>query len=197
MNAADKVKAGFEERVQLLSETADLLTPSIVTAADMAAGALLNERKILSCGNGISAACAQMFSAIMINRLEMERPGLPAVALTSDTVSLTSIAHDYQFADIFSKQIRALGQTGDVLLALSYNGTSHDVVQAIDAAHDRGMHVLALTGRDGGSITELIRDDDLEIRAPSWNITYIHEIHMAVMLTICDLIDRRLLGEED
>jgi len=187
----------FEESVQALSGSADSLAPFIVMAADMTAGALLNDKKILACGNGASAACVQHFSAIMLNRFVMDRPGLPAIALTPDTTTLTSIADDYQFADIFSKQIRALGQPGDILLVASHSGGSHNIIHAIDAAHDRKMHVVALTGQDGGRVTELTQEDDIEIRAPSWTTACIHEIHLTVIHAICDLIDRRLLGQED
>lgn len=197
MDAVHRVKEIFEESVQVLSGCAETLAPFIVMAADMTASALLNDKKILACGNGASAACVQHFSAIMLNRFVMDRPGLPAIALTPDTTTLTSIADDYQFADVFSKQIRALGQPGDILLVASHSGSSHNIIHAIDAAHDRRMHVVALTGQDGGRTTELLKGDDVEIRASSWTTACIHEVHLTVIHTICDLIDRRLLGQED
>ena len=173
-----------------------MLAPLIANAASLIAASLLQEHKILSCGNGGSAADAQHFSAEMLNRFEMERPGLPAIALTTDTSTLTSIANDYQFADIFSKQIRALGQPGDVLLAISTSGTSHNIIHAIDAAHDRSMTVVALSGRDGGEVANLMRDDDIEIRVPGWSTARIQEVHLMIIHSLCDLVDRQLLGQE-
>lgn len=196
MDPALKVRNLFEESIQVLS-AADTLVPDIVTAARMTADAILSENKVLTCGNGASAAGAQHFSAIMLNRYLMDRPGLPAIALTSDTITLTSIADDYQFADIFAKQIRALGQPGDILLAMSHSGSSHNVIHAIDAAHDRKMCIVALTGQDGGRIAEMIQEDDIELRAPSWSKACIHQVHLTVIHAICNLIDRHLLGQED
>ena len=125
------------------------------------------------------------------------RPGLPAIALTTDSSTLTSIGNDFQFADIFSKQIRALGQEGDVLLAISTSGESHNIIHAIDAAHDRRMHVVALTGREGGQIADLVEEGDVEIRVPSWSTARIQETHIIIIHCICDLIDHQLLGVED
>ena len=127
--------------------------------------ALLNEGKILSCGNGGSAGDAQHFSSELLNRFERERPSLPAVALTTDSSTITSIANDYSYNEVFSKQIRALGQPGDVLLAISTSGNSANVIQAIQAAHDREMLVVALTGRDGGGMASLLLPEDVEIQA--------------------------------
>lgn len=157
---------------------------------------LLAEHKILSCGNGGSAADAQHFSSEMLNRFEMERPGLPAIALTTDTSTITSIANDYQYAEIFSKQIRALGQAGDILLAFSTSGESHNIIHAIDAAHDRDMSVVALTGREGGQIADLMKQNDFELRVPSWSTARIQEVHIMIIHSLCDLIDRHLLGQE-
>lgn len=197
MDASLRVKNRFEESVQTLSEAAQVLAPLIAIAAETTADALLNDGKILTCGNGASATGAQHFTTTMLNRFHIERPALPAIALTADATTLTSIADDYQFAEVFSKQIRALGQPGDILLAISQSGSSHNIIHAVDAAHDRKMRVVALTGQDGGRITELLQQDDVEIRAPSWTSAYIHEIHLTTIHAICDLIDRRLLGEED
>ena len=130
----------------------------------------------------------------MLNRFEMERPGLPAIALTTDSSTLTSIANDYQFAEIYSKQIRALGQENDVLLAISTSGESHNIVHAIDAAHDRNMVVIALTGREGGQIADLMNDNDFEIRVPTWSTARIQEVHIMIIHSLCDLVDLQLLG---
>jgi len=196
MDPVERVKENFQESIQLKADSVDSLAPLIAGAAALVADCLLKEHKILSCGNGGSAADAQHFSSEMLNRFEMERPGLPAIALTTDSSTLTSIANDYQYADIFSKQIRALGQEGDILLAFSTSGESHNIIHAIDAAHDRGMHVIALTGREGGQVAYLMQGHDIEIRVPSWTTARIQEVHLMIIHSICDLVDRQLLGQE-
>jgi D-sedoheptulose 7-phosphate isomerase len=160
------------------------------------ANSLLNNHKIMACGNGGSAADAQHFSAEMLNRFEMERPGLPAIALTTDSSTLTSIANDYQYAEIYSKQIRALGQKNDVLLAISTSGESHNIIHAIDAAHDINMIVIALTGKDGGQIRTLLKADDFEICVPAKSTARIQEVHIMIIHSLCDLIDLQLLGQD-
>jgi len=197
MDPLQRIQDNFRESIEVKSEAAQKLAPKIAVAAEMMTLCLLNEHKILSCGNGGSAADAQHFSAEMLNRFEMERPGLPAVALTTDSSTLTSIGNDYQFADIFSKQIRALGHEGDVLLAISTSGDSHNIIHAVDAAHDRRMHVVALTGREGGQIADLMEEGDIEIRVPSWSTARIQETHIIIIHCICDLIDHQLLGVEE
>ncbi len=196
MDPVQRVLDNFDESIQLKVEASGQLAPVIAAAAELMTNCLLNEGKILSCGNGGSAGDAQHFSSEMLNRFEMERPGLPAIALTTDTSTLTSIANDYQFADIFAKQIRALGQPGDVLLAISTSGNSQNVVHAIDAAHDRDMRVVILSGREGGQSAELVKENDFEIRVPSWSTARIQEVHLMIIHSICDLIDCRLLGQE-
>lgn len=196
MDPVQRVKDNFADSIRLKTESAEKLSPLIAAAAELVATCLLRENKVLSCGNGGSAADAQHFSAEMLNRFEMERPGLPAIALTTDSSTLTSIANDYQYADIFSKQIRALGRPGDVLLAISTSGESHNIIHAVDAAHDREMNVIALTGREGGQIADLILDSDIEIRVPSWSTARIQEVHIMILHSICDLVDHRLLGVE-
>ncbi|MEQ8428613.1 MAG: phosphoheptose isomerase [Gammaproteobacteria bacterium] len=196
MDPIQRIKDNFQESIQVKTDALDTLAPVIARAAEKVANALLNDHKILACGNGGSAADAQHFSAKMLNRFEMERPGLPAIALTTDTSTLTSIANDYQYAEIYSKQIRALGQPGDVLLAISTSGESHNIVHAIDAAHDRDMVVLALTGREGGQIADLVNDNDVEIRVPTWSTARVQEVHILVIHCICDLVDLQLLGQE-
>ena len=196
MNPIQRVIENFNESIKLKTESAEILAPLIANAAATIADSLLQEHKVLSCGNGGSAADAQHFSSEMLNRFEMERPGLPAVALTTDSSTLTSIANDYQYADIFSKQIRALGQPGDILLAFSTSGESHNIIHAIDAAHDRGMKVIALTGREGGQVANLMEDDDIEIRVTSWSTARIQEVHIMIIHSLCDLVDLHLLGQE-
>lgn len=196
MDSIRRIQDIFKESIDLKMKSQELLAPSIVRAAELMTACLLNERKILSCGNGGSAAESQRFSGQMLNRFEVERPGLPAISLTTDTSALTSIANDYQYADIFSKQVRAFGQAGDILLAISTSGESHNIIHAIDASHERQMHVIALTGREGGQIADLIQEQDIEIRVPSWSSARIHETHTIIINCICDLIDHQLLGIE-
>ena len=155
---------------------------------------LLDEGKILSCGNGGSAGDAQHFSAELLNRFEMERPGLPGMALTTDSSTITAIANDYSYEEIFAKQVRALGRKNDVLLAISTSGNSENVSSAIVAAHEREMQVVVLSGRDGGRMADLLVDGDVEIRVPATRTARIQEVHLVVLHCLCDLIDTILLG---
>lgn len=197
MDPQQRIVENFKESIDVKANASRKLAPRIAAAAELMTRCLLNEHRIMSCGNGGSAADAQHFSAEMLNRFELERPGLPALALTTDSSTLTSISNDYQFADIFSKQIRALGQAGDVLLAISTSGDSHNIIHAVDAAHDRQMHVVALTGREGGQLADLMGESDVEIRVPSWSTARIQETHIVIIHCICDLIDHQLLGVEE
>ncbi len=196
MDPIRRIQDNFKESIDIKLKSLDLLAPAIVRAAELMTACLLSEHKILSCGNGGSAAEAQRFSGQMLNRFEVERPGLPAIALNTDTSALTSIANDYQYADIFSKQIRALGQPGDILLAITTSGESHNIIHAIDASHERQMNIIALTGREGGQLADLLRENDIEIRVPSWSSARIQEIHSVIINCICDLVDHQLLGIE-
>ena len=197
MDTTQRVKNNFLESIQIKTESLDKLAPIIAEAAKAMANSLLNNQKILACGNGGSAADAQHFSAEMLNRFEMERPGLPAIAITTDSSTLTSIANDYQYADIYSKQIRALGQKDDVLLAISTSGKSHNVIHAIDAAHDINMLVIALTGKDGGEIRSMLNNNDFEICVPTKSTARIQEVHIMIIHSLCDLIDLQLLGQDN
>lgn len=196
MDPIRRIQDNFKEGIDIKLKSLDLLAPAIVRAAELMTACLLSEHKILSCGNGGSAAEAQRFSGQMLNRFEVERPGLPAISLNTDASTLTSIANDYQYADIFSKQIRALGQPGDILLAISTSGESHNIIHAIDASHERQMNIIALTGREGGQLADLIQVNDIEIRVPSWSSARIQEIHSVIINCICDLVDHQLLGIE-
>lgn len=196
MDPIRRIQDNFKESIDIKLKSLDLLAPAIVRAAELMTACLLSEHKILSCGNGGSAAEAQRFSGQMLNRFEVERPGLPAISLNTDASTLTSIANDYQYADIFSKQIRALGQPGDILLAISTSGESHNIIHAIDASHERQMNIIALTGREGGQLADLIQVNDIEIRVPSWSSARIQEIHSVIINCICDLVDHQLLGIE-
>lgn len=192
MNIASHVKQIFNDSVQTQITSADTLADVIAKAAQMMVDALLNHHKILCCGNGGSAADAQHFSAEMLNRYEAERPSLPAIALTTDTSTITSIANDYHFSEIFSKQIKALGQAGDILLALSTSGRSKNILEAIMVAHHREMPVIVLTGRDGGDIPPLLNANDVEIRVPSDTTARVQEVHGIVIHCLCDIIDKQL-----
>lgn len=196
MAAIDRIRDNFKENIEVNNTACEMLAPAITQAADIITSCLLKDGKILTCGNGGSAAEAQHFSGMMLNRFELERPGLPAIALTTDSVSLTSIASDYQFAEIFSKQIRAIGQRGDVLVVISTSGESHNIIHAIDAGHEREMSIIAINGRDGGQMTDLIQQNDVEIRVPSWSNARIQELHTLIINCLCDLIDHKLLGLE-
>jgi len=194
MTAEDRVRSLFEASISIKRESAAPLAPAVARAAVIMTESLLNNGKILSCGNGGSAADAQHFSSEMLNRYEMERPGLPAVALTTDTSTLSSIANDYSYAEVFAKQVRALGQPADVLLAISTSGNSENVNLAVTAAHERDMTVVALSGRQGGELAGLLTGGDVEIRVPADSTARIQEVHLLVIHCLCDLIDHNLLG---
>jgi len=166
----------------------------IARATDLLTGTLRAGGKILSCGNGGSAGDAQHFSAELLNRFERERPGLAAMALSTDTSTLTSIANDYAYEQVFSKQVAALGRPGDTLLAISTSGNSPNVIAAIHAAHERGMRVVALTGRNGGKMAPALGAGDVEIRVPAERTARIQEVHLVVIHCLCDGIDQALFG---
>jgi D-sedoheptulose 7-phosphate isomerase len=172
----------------------DALAEPIVRATEIMVKCLLANGKILACGNGGSAADSQHFSAELLNRFERERPGLAAIALTTDTSTLTSIANDYAYEQIFSKQVTALGQAGDVLLGISTSGNSKNVARAIAAAHERDMRVIALTGRGGGEIAKLLAPEDVNVCVPHSQTARIQEVHLLTLHCLCDGIDAMLLG---
>ncbi len=194
MNYQDRVKQHFSASIETKMQSMEVLTLPITQAAEIMVKALLSEKKILSCGNGGSAGDAQHFSAEMLNRFERERPSLPAIAITTDTSTLTSIANDYSYNEIFSKQVRGLGQEGDVLLAISTSGNSDNVNEAVKAAHDRKMPVVALTGKDGGSMRAFLNSTDIEICVPASSTARIQEVHLLIIHCLCDLIDTHLFG---
>lgn len=196
MDQQDRIRHIFTDSIQTKREALEVLVEPIARAAELMTAALLAERKILSCGNGGSAADAQHFASEMINRFEMERPGLPAIALTTDSSTITSIANDYAFTEIFARQVSALGREDDVLLAISTSGQSGNVLAAVRAAQQRDMRIIALTGRDGGALTQQLGDDAVAIIVPSDSTARIQEVHLLVIHCLCDLIDRQLLGQE-
>lgn len=195
MDLINRVKKIFQDSISTKQLASESLAEPITRAAESMTKCILGGNKVLSCGNGGSAGDAQHFSSEMLNRFEMERPGLPAMALTTDTSTLTSIANDYSYEYIFSKQVTALGAEGDILLAISTSGNSGNVCQAIEAAHDRGMRIVALTGKNGGRMAHLLGLDDVEIRVPSDSTARTQEVHLLVIHCLCDLIDHQLLGQ--
>jgi D-sedoheptulose 7-phosphate isomerase len=196
MDYESRIKSHFLASAQLKSESADVLAPVIARAAERMTACLFADGRILCCGNGGSAADAQHFAAEMIGRFERERPELPAIALTTDTSILTAIANDYTFDQVFARQVRGLGRRGDLLFAISTSGNSPNVVAAIEASREREMHVVALTGKGGGRIGELMRDTDVHICVPHDRTSRIQEVHLLTIHCLCDAIDRTLLGDE-
>jgi len=194
MNLLQRIHDTFTESMQTHIEASDRLPTAIEAASRSLVNCLLNGNKILSCGNGGSAGDAQHFASEMLNRFERERPSLPAFAITTDCNTLTAIANDYTFSEVFAKQVRALGKEGDILLAISTSGNSASVIQAIQAAQDLNMPVIALTGRNGGQIAEILGERDLELRVPSERTCRIQEIHLLIIHSLCDLIDEQLFG---
>lgn len=190
-----RVKANFEEHLRTVQGSIDILTPLITQAAAHMINALLTDKKILACGNGGSASDSQHFSSELLNRFESERPGLPAIALTTDSSTLTSIANDYHFDDIFAKQVRALGQPGDILLAITTSGNSANILRAVEACHERDMLCIALNGRDGGELSNLLQDNDINICVPPATTARTQETHIVIIHCLCDLIDHQLLGQ--
>jgi D-sedoheptulose 7-phosphate isomerase len=196
MTLANRISKHFDDSAQIKLQSKKTLAQPIADAAQALVACLLNDGKVLICGNGGSAADAQHFAAELVNRFEVERPGLPAIALTTDSSVLTSIANDYDYKLIFSKQVRALGMAGDVLIAISTSGNSANVMEAILAAHDRGMIVIALTGRDGGTMGTMLTAADFHLCVPTQSTARIQEVHLLVLHCLCDVIDHLLLGGE-
>lgn len=194
MDLIQRVQQHFEESIAAKMAAVEVLSPAIALAAEKVVQTLIADGKILACGNGGSAADAQHFAAEMVGRFERERPGLPAIALTTDSSALTAIANDYDFDLVFSKQVHALGRAGDILVAISTSGNSANVISAIHAAHDRQMTVIAFTGRDGGQIADLMTGDDVNICVPHLRTARIQEVHITAIHALCDAVDFMLLG---
>lgn len=197
MDLTSRITRHFLDSIAVKERSAEELPLSIQDAGAVMVDSLLNGHKILCCGNGGSAGDAQHFSAELLNRFERERPGMPAIALTTDSSTITAIANDYDYGEIFAKQVLALGREGDVLLAISTSGNSGNVVQAIRAAHERDMIVVALTGRDGGRMAANLGARDVEVRVPSERTARIQEVHLVVIHCLCDFIDTAIFGGED
>ena len=196
MDLISRISENFSESAHLKLQSMDALAGPIAAAAERMVQCLRADGKILACGNGGSAADSQHFAAELLNRFEMERPGLAAMALTTDSSTMTSIANDYDFEQIFSKQVRALGHKNDVLLAISTSGNSKNVLAAIVAAHENGMNVVALSGRTGGQMTEALQLTDIHICVPAQSTARIQEVHLLTLHCLCDAIDCLLLGVE-
>jgi len=189
-----RIGAHFADSARLKTDAVGVLASPIARAAQAMAGSLRAGGKILSCGNGGSAADAQHFAAELVNRFERERPPLAGLALSVDSSTLTSIANDYRYEDVFAKQLRAIGRAGDVLLAISTSGNSANVVEAIGAAHDLGIHVVALSGNGGGRLGALLSGEDVHICVPHARTMRIQEVHLLVLHCLCDAIDHQLFG---
>ena len=197
MNLIDRISRQFADSAQTKLQAAELLAAPIAQAVDAMVHSLMNGGKIMACGNGGSAADSQHFAAELLNRFEKERPGLAAMALTTDPSTLTSIANDYDYVQVFSKQVRALSHPGDVLLAISTSGNSPNVIDAIAAAHEREVRVVALTGKGGGRMAGLLREDDVHLCVPADRTARIQEVHLLVLHCLCDGIDCMLLGADE
>lgn len=196
MDLVSRISENFSESAHLKLQSMDALAGPIAEAARRMVQCLKGDGKILACGNGGSAADCQHFSAELLNRFEMERPGLAAIALTTDTSTLTSIANDYDYEQVFSRQVRALGNAKDLLVAISTSGNSRNVIAAIEAAHECQMGVIALTGRGGGKIGEILQPSDVHVCVPASSTARIQEVHLLSLHCLCDAIDCLLLGVE-
>ena len=191
-----RVRAAFAHNMDTVERCLESLTPLIVSAAELMVRALVSGSKILLCGNGGSATCAQLFSSHLLNRYTHERPGLPAIALSADSAAVTAIANDHHFADVFARQVMALGHGGDVLVAFSTTGNSPNLTRAVEAAHSRDMHCVALNGRDGGELSAVLARDDINIIVAGESTARIREVHILAVHCLSELIDYQLLGQE-
>ena len=196
MDHVSHLKQHFMEGVELRTRMAETMPREIARAGEALAQALKSGRKVLSCGNGGSAADSQHFAAEMVGRFERERPGLPGIALTTDTSALTAIANDYDFDRVFSRQVEALGQAGDFLLAISTSGNSKNVVEAIKAAHAKGLVVIALTGRDGGAMAKMLHPQDFHLNVAHPRTMRVQEIHLLAIHCLCEVVDNVIFGEK-
>lgn len=197
MDMTSRMTSHFTDAMAAHAQSSEALAPALATAVDLLVGALANNGKILACGNGGSAADAQHFVAELVGRFERERLPLGALALNTDTAILTAVGNDYGFDEVYERQVSALGQPGDVLLAISTSGNSPNVVRAIEAAHDREMHVIALTGKGGGVVGELMTPHDIHLCVPSERTMRIQEVHIVMLHALCDGIDALLLGDPE
>lgn len=196
MDLQQRVLRRFELSIKTQQDTSRTLSTVIVHASEIISACLLQGGKVLSCGPGASAGQSQHFATALLNRFDRERPGLPAICVGNDGQLLTAIANDSSYKEVYSKQIRALAQQGDVLLLICAGNTSRSIVEAIKAGHDRNLAIIALTGDDGGEIADLLQSGDVEIRVPAQEPATIQEIHLIIINSLCDLIDTQIFGEE-
>lgn len=194
MSLESRVTKHFSASVQIKQDAMHSLKKLIVLAAQKMFTSIVNNKKIMACGNGGSAGDAQHFSSEMLNRYERERPALPAIALTTDVLTITSISNDYNFEKIFSKQILALGQSGDILLIYTTSGNSVNTINAARAAHEKNITVIAISGKDGGKLASVLNESDIEIRVPSGSTARIQEVHLLITHCFCDLIDQQIFS---
>ncbi len=191
----ERIQSHFNDSIHTKERARDALSAAVLEAAQQMVRTLQAGGKILTCGNGGSAGDAQHFSSELLNRYEMERPPLAAVALTTDTGTLTAISNDYSYNEVFSKQLKALGNAGDILLAFSTSGNSGNVIEAMQVAHEKDIRIIAMTGKDGGKMAPILRDTDIELRVPSQVTARIQEVHLVLIHCLCDLIDQFTVGE--
>jgi D-sedoheptulose 7-phosphate isomerase len=196
MNLAQHIQSHFNESIELKRRMAETLAPQVAAAGEALANALRSDHKVLACGNGGSAADSQHFAAEIVGRFERERPGMPAIALTTDTSAITAIANDYSYDVVFSKQVESLGRPGDFLLGISTSGNSRSIVEAIRAAHGRNMRVIALTGRDGGAMAKMLKPDDFHLNVAHPRTMRIQEVHLLVIHCLCEVVDNVIFGEK-
>ena len=196
MDLTAHLRQHFQEGIELRQRMAETMPAEIVRAGTALAEAMRKGNKALACGNGGSAADSQHFAAEMVGRFERERPGMPAIALTVDTSALTAIANDYDYDSVFSKQVQALGQPGDVLLGISTSGNSRNVIKAMEAAHDKRMTVIALTGKDGGAMGRMLRPGDFHLNVAHPRTMRVQEIHLLVIHSLCEVVYNLIYGEK-
>ena len=196
MDLAAHLRTHFEEGIELRRRMAETMPQEIARAGAALAEALRSGHKALACGNGGSAADSQHFAAEIVGRFERERPGMPAIALTVDTSAITAIANDYDFDRVFSRQVEALGQAGDVLLAISTSGNSKNVMEAMKAAQAKGMVVIALTGRDGGAMGRMLRPQDFHLNVAHPRTMRVQEVHLLAVHCLCEAVDNLIYGEK-
>ena len=196
MDLTAHLRTHFEEGIELRKRMAETLPPEIVRAGTAIVEAVKAGRKVLSCGNGGSAADSQHFAAEFVGRFERERPGMPAISLTVDTSALTAIANDYDFDRVFAKQVEALGMPGDVLLGISTSGNSKNVVKAMEVAQSKGLVVIALTGRDGGAMGRMLRKQDYHLNVAHPRTMRVQEVHLLVIHCLCEVVDTLIHGEK-
>ena len=193
MKKESRIEELFQASIETKKTTLDAVKKNIVEASELLCQTFQNQHKVLTCGNGGSAADAQHLSSELINRFERERQGLAAIALTTDSSTITSIANDYDYDNIFSRQVQALGNENDVLVVISTSGNSGNILAAVRAAHDRNLQVIALTGCNGGKLADLLKSNDIEIRVASHSTARIQEVHLLILHCLCTLIDQQLL----